>query len=173
MKIFATITIMFLLNPFLQAQTSPGKSSEIFQCTPCGNDCDHQEYTEAGKCPQCKMPLVKKSTIMFKTISPADICAYLQQHPDVVLLDVRTKDEYERKSTPDYGVLKNAINIPIQELESQLPRISSLKNKEIIVYCSHSKRSSRASYMLTQNGFTNITNLSGGISTMSDASCKE
>jgi len=32
------------------------------------------------------------------------------------------------------------------------------------VYCSHSHRSPRASYMLSQNGFKNVTNMLGGMS---------
>jgi rhodanese-related sulfurtransferase/DNA-directed RNA polymerase subunit RPC12/RpoP len=162
--------LSFLLAVFSIINTPRADS---YVCTPCGNDCDKQEYTAAGKCPHCNMPLVKKSSVMFKTISPEEICDYVQQHPDVVLLDVRTKEEFERKANPDYGVLKNAINIPIQELESKLSTISSMKDKEIIVYCSHSKRSPRASYLLTQNGFTNVTNMSGGLSTMKDSPCKE
>ena len=40
------------------------------------------------------MDLVKKSTIRFKTIQPASLCAYVQAHPGVVLLDVRTPEEF-------------------------------------------------------------------------------
>lgn len=146
---------------------------EIYVCTPCGNDCDKEEYHQPGTCPQCNMPLVKKSTIHFKTISPDEICGYLNQHPGVVVIDVRTKEEFQGKTDPVYGRIKNAINIPIQELEKELPNIAAMKNKDVIVYCSHSKRSPRASYLLTQNGFTHVTNMSGGISTMKDSSCKK
>jgi rhodanese-related sulfurtransferase len=117
------------------------------------------------------MPLVKKSTIHFKTIAPSAICTYISSHPDVVLLDVRTKEEFEGKADPNFGTLKNAINIPIQELESKLPSINQLKNKDIIVFCSHSHRSPRASYLLNQNGFTKVTNLAGGMSVMNDKRC--
>ena len=119
------------------------------------------------------MALVKKSTVAFKTIQPTEICDYISKHPDVVLLDVRTKDEFEGKANPNFGTLKNAINIPVQELENRLADISGLKNKEIIVYCSHSHRSPRASYILTQNGFTNVTNMAGGMSVMKDNFCKK
>lgn len=157
----------------LSAQAGGGTSADVYACTPCGHDCDHDEYTAPGKCPHCGMPLVKKSTIVFKTISPEEICDYLQQHPDVVLLDVRTKEEFEGKTTPVYGKLRNAINIPIKELPDRLKSMSPMKDKEIIVYCSKSIRSPQAAYLLTENGFTNITNMSGGISTMGSSPCKE
>ena len=146
---------------------------EAWQCTPCGNGCDKTSYNSAGKCPHCNMPLVRSSTIVFKTIEPSAIYDYINKHPDVVLLDVRTKEEFEGKANPDFGTLKGAINIPVQELESRLSGISNLKNKEIIVYCSHSHRSPQASYVLTQNGFTNVTNMAGGMSVLKDSPCKQ
>jgi rhodanese-related sulfurtransferase len=118
------------------------------------------------------MQLVKKSTVHFKSIKPEAVCNYIAQHPDVVLLDVRSKEEYDGKMD-EYGTLKNAINIPITELESRVGELKDLKSKEIIVYCSHSKRSPRASYFLTQNGFANVTNMEGGMSVMTDNSCKK
>jgi rhodanese-related sulfurtransferase len=118
-----------------------------------------------------QMPLVKKSTITFKTIQPSAICSYVNKHPWVVLLDVRTKEEFAGKADPNFGTLKNAINIPIQELESRLSEIGTLKKKEIIVYCSHSHRSPQASYLLTQNGFINVMNMEGGMRVMKDKEC--
>jgi len=115
--------------------------------------------------------LVKKSTVHFKTIQPSEICNYVASHPDVVLLDVRTKEEFEGKANPNFGTLKNAINVPIQVLQNQISSLDAYKNKEIIVYCSHSHRSPRASYILTQNGFTNVINMAGGMSEMKDRTC--
>ena len=144
-----------------------------YQCLPCGQDCDKKIYRNVGKCESCHMKLVLKSTVVFKTINPAEICKYIKNHPNTVLLDVRTKEEFEGKAEPNFGGLRNAINIPIQELEMQMGKINSLKSKEIIVFCSHSHRSPQASYLLTQNGFTKVMNMSGGMSVMKDNSCKK
>ena len=86
---------------------------------------------------------------------------------------MRTKEEFEGKADPDFGTLKNAINIPIQELENRISEISRYKNQEIIVFCSHSHRSPQASYILTQNGFKDIINMTGGMSTLTDKSCNK
>jgi rhodanese-related sulfurtransferase len=139
---------------------------------PCGSECDKISFDKPGECPQCHMQLVKKSDIKFRSIQPTAICEYVSKHPGVVLLDVRTKDEYEGK-TDNYGTIKNAINIPVQELEARVGELKDLKKKEIIVYCSHSRRSPRASYYLTQHGFKHVTNMEGGMSTMTDNSCKK
>lgn len=148
------------------------KYAEEYVCTPCGNDCDNTVYNEPGTCPSCNMPLVKRSTVNIKNIQPDEICNYIAKHPGVVLLDVRTKGEFDGTVTPDYGTLKNAINIPLKELQSKLSTIDNLKNKEIIVYCSHSHRSPQATYILMQNGFTNVTNMAGGMSVMKDNPCR-
>ena len=148
-------------------------TDEEYQCMPCGSDCDKEVYTGPGKCKHCKMELVKKSTVNFKTIQPSAICQYINDHPGVVLLDVRTKKEFDGQANPDFGTLKNAINLPIQELKEKISTINHLKDKEIIVYCSHSHRSPQVSYILTQNGFTNVTNLEGGMSVVNDNACKK
>jgi rhodanese-related sulfurtransferase/DNA-directed RNA polymerase subunit RPC12/RpoP len=160
-------TLMLLL---LLAAVAPSYAQ--YQCIPCGNECDKESFSKTGNCPHCNMQLVKKSTVNFKSIKPEEVCNYIAEHPDVVLLDVRTKEEFEGE-TDDYGTLKNAINIPIQELENRVGELQKEKQKEIIVYCSHSKRSPRASYFLTQHGFEHVTNMEGGMSTMKDKSCKK
>jgi rhodanese-related sulfurtransferase len=157
----------------LNAENKLSATADSYQCIPCGRDCDNDVYDKPGKCTHCQMELVKKSTVYFKTIQPSDLCNYINQHPSVVLLDVRTKEEFEGKADPNFGTLKNAINVPIQELEQNLSALKPYKDKEIIVYCSHSHRSPQACYILTQNGFSNVTNMAGGMSVMNDNSCKK
>jgi len=173
----ALLASIFLLT--IQSSRMPANyidqtaSDDEYVCSPCGQDCDNTEYHSPGTCPNCNMPLVKKSTVHITNIKPTEICSYIASHPGVVLLDVRSKEEYEGKANPDYGTLKGAINIPVQVLESKLSTIENLKNKEIIVYCSHSHRSPAATYILMQHGFTNVKNLAGGMSVMNDNDCKK
>jgi rhodanese-related sulfurtransferase len=70
------------------------------------------------------MDLVDQRSITFKRISPEAICNYIQKHPDVILLDVRTKEEFEGRGDPDFGSLKNAVNVPVQELEARLSSLA-------------------------------------------------
>lgn len=169
--LFALTASTFMQCSSTSAKPTPEKVQEEYVCLPCGQDCDKTIHDKPGTCGSCNMQLVKHSTVTFKTIAPSEICNYIASHPDVVLLDVRTKEEFEGKADPDFGTLKNAINIPIQQLEKRLSEIDSLKNKELIVFCSHSHRSPRASYLLTQNGFKNVTNMSVGMSGMKDKTC--
>ncbi|MBW0177080.1 rhodanese-like domain-containing protein [Sediminibacterium sp.] len=167
-----SITTMLILSCTFSPENEVAEKP-VFKCLPCGLDCDMVLYEKEGICKHCEMELVPASTITFKTIEPSAICEYISQHPEVVLLDVRTKEEFEGNTEPDFGTLKNAINLPIQELEANMTSLEQYKNKDIIVFCSHSHRSPRASYMLTQNGFKRVTNMAGGMSVLADSSCKK
>jgi rhodanese-related sulfurtransferase len=172
-KSIQVLCLFLLLAPsaFSQTAQKQKKLEDEYVCQPCGSDCDKIVLHAPGTCAHCHMPLIKKSSILYGTISPGEICGYVKSHPGVVLLDVRTKEEFENKDYHKYGTLKNAVNIPIQELSERLSELSAYKNKEIIVYCSHSQRSPRASQLLTDNGFNKVFNMSGGMSVMKDKTC--
>jgi rhodanese-related sulfurtransferase len=147
-----------------------------YVCTPCGNDCDAEVYEKPGNCRHCHMALVEKVKVAFTNVSPEELCGIVKRDKNVVLLDVRTREEYKGQDRGKYGHLKNAINIPIGELEKRVGELDAYKDREIIVYCSHSQRSPRASLLLTQKGFTRVKNMSGGLSTwhdsVADAECR-
>lgn len=133
-----------------------------YTCTPCGAECDNAVFDKPGTCAQCNMVLVDKSTISHRNIQPGEMCKLDEKK--VIFLDVRTAAEFNGTAKDKFGAIKNAINIPIQELESRVNELEKYKDKEIIVYCSHSHRSPRASYLLTQKGFKHVTNMLGGMS---------
>src|SRR5688572_13352954 len=108
------------------------QTKKVFVCLPCGSSCDEHEYTEGGQCPHCQMSLVEKSSIKHKSVQPEAVCKFISANPQLILLDVRTQAEFEGTSDPNFGTLKNAINIPIQELESRLSELSKHKDKTIL-----------------------------------------
>lgn len=170
MRVIILFLATILWSTFAQAQKA-GKV--VYRCLPCGSDCDKVSYSAEGKCPHCGMQLVSASTIRFSEVSPEAVCEYIKQHPEAVLLDVRTKAEYEGSRNPNFGTLKGAINIPIQELSGRLLELEKYKDKEILVFCSHSHRSPQAAYLLSQNGYTKVINMSGGMSVVKDTSCRK
>ncbi|MFT3682039.1 MAG: rhodanese-like domain-containing protein [Ferruginibacter sp.] len=107
----------------------------------------------------------RNDNVLYKTIDPFDLCKALEQSPGYVLLDVRSKGEYEDTSMYklNYGRLKHAINISIRELGQRIHELDAYKNKPVFIYCSHSQRSRRASKMLADSGFTNVNNINGGL----------
>jgi rhodanese-related sulfurtransferase len=76
---------------------------------------------------------------------------------DVVLLDVRTPDEFIQSHIPD------ALNIDVQS-DYFIADVNALdKSKSYAVYCRSGKRSVLASEVLDQIGVNNVYNLIGGI----------
>lgn len=134
----------------------------VYTCLPCGSSCDSTTYKAPGTCSHCHMQLVDKKTIKHKTIQPQLLCS--SNVSEVLFLDVRTPEEFNGTAPEKFGAIKNAVNIPVQQLQNRINELQAYKNKPVIVYCSHSHRSPRASYILTQAGFANVTNMAGGMS---------
>ncbi len=83
--------------------------------------------------------------------------AALLSSPDVVLLDVRTIDEYNE------GHLKGALQVDIRQ-DDFMPKAQKLlpKDKTIAVYCRSGRRSAQACEQLESDGYK-VVNLKGGI----------
>lgn len=82
----------------------------------------------------------------------------LDKNEDVLIIDVRTKEEY------DLGHIKNAILIPYDQIENKLNDLEEYKNKKIMVYCRTKNRSEIAAKILIENGFTNVYQMTEGYS---------
>lgn len=163
MKILFVSFVFFLINP-------ESRQQDLYVCMPCGFSCDEAEHNKAGTCHACGMALIKKSSIKFTNIGVNEFCKRLGSNPNVVLLDVRSPKEFDGslRERPSFGHFIRAININVEELETRLGELSKYKNTEILVYCSHNHRSPRASYLLGSNGFTNVKNMTGGVSTFTE-----
>lgn len=68
----------------------------------------------------------------------------------VLLLDVRSKNEF------DMVKIKNSINVPVDQIESNIFNIEPEKNKSIMVYCASGHRSRTAINILNRMGYRNI-----------------
>lgn len=94
-------------------------------------------------------------------IYPGEVVKKIMENEDIVLLDVRTIEEYGEVH------LENALLLPVQELSQKtLDGIGlgeSAKDKEIIIYCRSGARSKTAYQIMEQLGYTNIKSVSGGM----------
>lgn len=70
------------------------------------------------------------------------------------LIDVRSKREY------NFGHIKGAINIPLEQLGNNLYRLKD-KDRPVIIYCASGMRSSSAKTFLIAQGFTEVYNGGG------------
>lgn len=90
-----------------------------------------------------------------KTVS-ADEFARIIKSDSVILVDVRTADEYNA------GHIDGARNIDVLKDDFNNIATTSLpKDKEIAVYCRSGKRSMKAANILAKDGFK-VINLKGG-----------
>jgi adenylyltransferase/sulfurtransferase len=85
----------------------------------------------------------------------------LDAKEDIFVLDVREPHEYPIANL-------GAPLIPVGTIESRLNEIAEHKNDEIIIHCRSGARSQKAALALKAAGFTNVSNLSGGILAWAD-----
>lgn len=95
-----------------------------------------------------------------KQLSAPAAKAFLAQHPEALLLDVRDSDEWN----DDLGHIEGARLIPLRELPGRLAEIQSYKHKPVVAVCRVGGRSQGAAELLSRSGFTDIANLEGGMS---------
>ncbi len=74
-----------------------------------------------------------------------------------LLLDVREPEEYSAIHAP------NAKLIPLGEVGARLKEIEAYKNKPVAVMCRSGRRSAKAVALLQEAGFSQVSNVQGGI----------
>jgi rhodanese-related sulfurtransferase len=94
--------------------------------------------------------------VMSQDISVIELQKRLLAGEKINLYDVREQHEYDEFNLG--GIL-----IPLGELPSRLEDLEDLKDQEIIVHCRSGARSGTAKMFMTQNGFTQVRNLIGGV----------
>jgi rhodanese-related sulfurtransferase len=81
------------------------------------------------------------------------------------ILDVRQPEEVAR------GSIEGAVNVPLDSLRERLKELP--RDRKIIVYCAVGLRAYLACRILSQNGFSQVFDLSGGYKTYSFVSEKQ
>src|ERR1700754_4064439 len=80
----------------------------------------------------------------------------LDAKEDIFVLDVREPHEYQIANL-------GAPLIPVGSIESRVNELAAHQNDEIVVHCRSGARSQKAALALKAAGFTNVSNLTGGI----------
>ncbi len=83
--------------------------------------------------------------------------AELIENVNPLILDVRTPDEYKAGHIPGAGLL------PVQVFAENIAKLEEYKEQDILVYCASGNRSTVASKMLIDSGFSRVYNLRYGI----------
>lgn len=91
----------------------------------------------------------------YKHLTHEEALKIIADNPNVVILDVRAQDEYDKKHIP------NAILLPIENLRegdfSKLPD----KDAMILIYCWTGRRAEDSAEILVNNGYKNVYEIGG------------
>lgn len=121
------------------------------------NQCDEKDFPG-------KANLIV-SNVPYKNIPAADAIKLLKNNKDITILDVRPNMQFEGKDTiqgQNVGRIKNAMNIPAAQVKDNLGKLD--KTKPILVYDINGAESSGVAKYLTENGYSNVYHLLGGLS---------
>ncbi len=111
-------------------------------CSPNGSGSDLDESESGNK-------------TEYRTISPEAAKTLLDNGRELVLVDVRTAEEYAEKHIP------GAILIPNEEIDGSRPEELPDLDATIIIYCRSGNRSKTASEKLIAMGYTDVRDLGG------------
>ena len=95
-------------------------------------------------------------------ISVEQARSLIESKPNLVIVDVRTPEEYAT------GHIERAVNL-CSECNAQLLLDNLNPEDEILLYCRTARRSSNAMRILNENGYEKVYNMLGGIVTWKDA----
>jgi rhodanese-related sulfurtransferase len=93
-------------------------------------------------------------TIKMKEISVQELKEKLDNSEDFQLIDVREDFEYETSNIGGQHIPLGGILIEADKID---------KDKPVVIMCRSGKRSAAAVMQLEQMGYTNLSNLKGGI----------
>ena len=86
---------------------------------------------------------------------PAEKTAVQPAKAKGIWIDVRTPEEFKE------GHLKDAINIPVDQIGARIGSVSPDKSAPVNLYCRSGRRSEAALQELKKMGYTNVTNHGG------------
>jgi rhodanese-related sulfurtransferase/glyoxylase-like metal-dependent hydrolase (beta-lactamase superfamily II) len=99
-----------------------------------------------------------------RRISPEELESLVKSGQEPLIIDVRKKSEYDSEH------VINAVNIPLNEINSHLAEFP--KDKPFVLHCQGGYRSMIASSILKQRGWDNFEDVVGGFEKIKETSIK-
>ena len=90
-------------------------------------------------------------------IGPGDLGSRIDRGEDVLLIDVRERDEVA------LGAIPGAVHVPLGDLGRRIDEVAPEKSRRIVLYCAVGMRSLYAALELGRAGYTSAVSLAGGI----------
>ena len=96
----------------------------------------------------------EEAMMTYEQISPQEAKERMDKETDVIILDVRTQEEYDSRH------IKNAVCLPNEDILRE-PDILPDKGRQILVYCRSGNRSKQAAQKLADMGYENVLEFGG------------
>lgn len=93
------------------------------------------------------------------TISVVDLKERMEQSADLLLLDVRTVEDFDGEQHHVDG----ALNIPLENLAERITELDDDLDRPVALICRTDRRSAKAARILVQNGFADVRVVQGGM----------
>lgn len=106
----------------------------------------------------CSQTGTKQQEKSYHQIPQEQAKQMMDDNDQLIVLDVRTKQEYEE------GHIPGAVLLPLDELDETAQNVLPDKEQVILVYCRSGNRSRQASELLSKKGYSDIYEF-GGIMT--------
>jgi len=91
------------------------------------------------------------------SVTAKDLKSVVDNNEEVVLLDVRTREEFDRGSLP------GSVNLPVEMVASMIEEAVPDKSRRIYVYCLSGSRSIFAVTAMQRLGYTAVFNVQNGL----------
>lgn len=95
------------------------------------------------------------ATVAPQKINAEEAYKMMGENPDAIILDVRTKEEF------DGGHIQGAVLIPDTDITSKAEDLLKDKSAVILVYCRSGRRSALAAQDLSELGYTSVYDFGG------------
>jgi adenylyltransferase/sulfurtransferase len=103
----------------------------------------------------CGVPAVEERRM--REISASELAELRKRGEPFLLIDVRQPEEWQRAR------IEGARLIPLGELPARVAELADWKERRVVAHCHHGGRSAKACEILAAAGFTDLTNVVGGI----------
>ncbi len=100
--------------------------------------------------------IVDEARAQIQEIRPADLKRMQDSGDDFILIDVREADEQAK------GIIPGAVTLPRGILERDIDKVSTDKDRKIVLYCGGGFRSALAAVNLKKMGYKNVISMDGG-----------
>lgn len=97
---------------------------------------------------------------LFRIVRPTIAYEIMRDNPDILIVDLRSRAEFN----DDHGHLRNASNVPFNNLKRRLRELAAFREETFLVYCrAEGSCAEQGMKILSENGFSDAILIEGGI----------